>query len=54
MDSVEQGAFENACDCLYYGYGKKYWLDMGWNMGLSKEKSDEIWQKAFEKMSEDI
>lgn len=20
-----QAAYENACDCLYYGYGKKVW-----------------------------
>lgn len=41
---LEIAAFENALDCLYYGYGKKYWN----NCGLDKETSDKIWKKAIE------
>ena len=42
-NKVEQYAFENACDCLYYGFGRKIWN----NLGLDKETSDRIWQLAI-------
>ena len=46
-DSVKQGAFENAIDCLVFGMGKKYWKDMKWDMELPKEESDAVWTRAF-------
>ena len=32
----------NAKDCLYYGYGKAYWN----NLGLNEKLSNEIWKQA--------
>lgn len=46
MSELERAAFENAIECLYYGYGKKSWN----NLGLDKETSDKIWEKAKEKL----
>lgn len=37
-----QAAFENACDCLYYGYGRQYWNDCG----LPKKEADKVWKEA--------
>jgi len=48
----KQAAFENACDCLYYGMGKKYWKEMNWNMDLPEKESDDIWENAFRYMAE--
>lgn len=43
----KQAAFENACDCLYYGYGKK-----SCNFcGLSEQEADQVWHEAFVYMS---
>ena len=50
-DSVKQAAFEKACDYLYYGYGRKRWIDNGHNCGLTEEESKEVWHEAWEYMS---
>ena len=44
---TKQAAFENACDCLWFGCGRKDWN----NCGLSPKESDEVWKKAYEYMS---
>ena len=49
LDTQKKCAFENACDCLKYGYGKDKWNFCG----LSKEDADEVWKKAFDHMSKD-
>ena len=38
----EQAVYENACDCLYYGYGFQY-LN---RCGLSEKRAAEIWKLA--------
>lgn len=43
----EQAAYENALDCLYFGYGKKYWNACG----LSEEEAGRIWKEARESMT---
>lgn len=48
-NDIERCAFENACDCLYFGYGKKYWN----SCGLDEERAKEIWKMAFYKMAEE-
>ena len=45
----EQAAFENACDCLYNGYGRKDWN----SCGLSVEDATRIWKDAFHYMAEE-
>lgn len=49
LETQKQAAFENACDCLKYGYGKDKWN----SCGLSKEDADEVWNKAFAEMSKE-
>ncbi len=53
-DNREQAAYENACYCLYYGYGYKYWRKNNKDLVESDEKAREIWEKAFDEMSRDI
>lgn len=48
-DTNKQAAFENACDCLYYGFSRKYWN----SCNLPKEDADEVWQRAIEHMTRD-
>ena len=43
----KQAAFFNACDYLYYGYGKKTWIENEHNLGLSEKDSNEVWHEAF-------
>ena len=45
----EQAAYENACDCLYYGYGRKHWN----SVGLSERDANRIWREAFNDMAND-
>ena len=45
----EQAAFKNACDCLYYGYGRKHWN----SCGLSDEDATRIWRDAFNYMTDE-
>lgn len=47
-----QAAFENACDYLYYGLGRKTWMEQGHNLGLSEEDSKTVWHEAWAYMSE--
>ena len=47
----EKAAYENACDCLYYGYGFKFWFDrnaqlLNNDMVIAKT----IWKQAIEDM----
>lgn len=48
-DDDKQAAFENACDCLYYGFSRKYWN----SCGLSEQDADEVWKRAIEHMTRD-
>lgn len=43
----ERNAHENACDCLYYGYGRKHWN----SCGLSEKEAARIWQEAREQLA---
>ena len=45
----EQEAFENACDCLCYGYGRKHWN----SCRLSEEDATRVWEDAFHFMAEE-
>ena len=49
-DRTKQNAFENACDCLYFGQGPKDWNDCG----IPKEERKEVWKAAFWYMAEGI
>ena len=42
-DKQKQVAYENAYDCLYYGYDKGYWN----SCGLDEQSSNEVWKQAF-------
>jgi len=46
----EKPYYANACDCLYYGEGKREWFD---NCQLSPERAQQVWDLAFEYMSHD-
>lgn len=41
--------FENACDCLYYGYGYKLWLKS--TRFENEEDANVVWKAAFERMA---
>lgn len=43
-DMKLQAAHENACDCLYYGYGKSVWN----SCGLDAVTASAVWRKAKE------
>lgn len=43
-DMKKQAAHENACDCLYYGYGKSVWN----SCGLDAVTASAVWRKAKE------
>jgi hypothetical protein len=47
QDPQKQNCFENACDCLKYGYGFSY-LN---TCGLDVVEARKIWKKAIEVMS---
>lgn len=42
-NQTEQNAYENACDCLYYGMGPNIWDDCGIQQDMRKE----IWAVAW-------
>ena len=44
----KQNAYENACDCRYYGMARRDCCFCG----LSKEESDEVWRLSFWDMAE--
>ena len=46
----KQAAYENACDCLYYGYGRKYWNFCE----LEESEANEVWNQAFNDIAEDF
>jgi len=48
QDLRKQAAYENACDCRYFGMGSKDWVDCG----LSKPEREEVWKLAFWDMAE--
>ncbi len=48
-DPIRQAAYENARDCLYYGYGKTSWS----RCGVAPEEADEIWRRALMDMAEE-
>lgn len=48
-DGVLQAAYENACDCLYYGEGKDVWV----HDNVDDELADFVWQTAFNSLAED-
>lgn len=41
-DKTKQNAYMNACDCLYYGYGREFWNDCG----IAPEERNEVWRQA--------
>lgn len=43
-------AYENACDCLYFGMGSQDWC----RNGLEKEDAAEVWATAFYDMSDGV
>lgn len=45
-----QAEFENACDYLYYGLGKKRWLQ-SCNGSMTEEEAAIVWKAAFDKMA---
>ena len=44
-DERKQNAYMNACDCLYFGYGRNYRNDCGCEDRL------EVWKQAKENMA---
>lgn len=52
-DVERQVAFENACDYLYYGYGRDKWKKNGHDMSLPEAVANKIWKAAFYLMAED-
>ena len=47
-DPQLQAAYENACDCLYYGMGPSGWTDCG----IPQEKRKEVWAVAWYDMGD--
>lgn len=45
---TKQNAYENACDCHYYGFGPGDWNDCG----IPAECREELWRLAFWDMAE--
>jgi hypothetical protein len=47
----EKAAYENACDCLYYGYGFKFWFERNSKL-LNNDAviAKDIWQQALNDM----
>lgn len=44
-DKAKQNAYMNACDCLYFGFGKIFWNDCGCN-------DDSVWDQARQRYPE--
>lgn len=47
-DTRKQAAYENACDCIIYGYGKSYWN----SLDLNDEEKKEVWKQAYNDLAE--
>ena len=50
QEANKQAAYENACDCLYYGYDRKYWN----SCELEESEANKVWNQAFNDMAEDF
>lgn len=50
LTDEERAYYENACDCMYYGEGKREWFK---TCELSMENAEKVWNLAFEYMSHD-
>ena len=48
-DKRKQAAYENACDCIIYGYGKSYWN----SLDLTDEEKTKVWKQAYNDLAED-
>lgn len=48
-DQTYQNAFENACDCHYFGTGSKDWNDCG----INEEDRADVWKAAWLYMAEE-
>ena len=48
----EKAAYENACDCLYYGYGFKFWFERNSHL-LNNDSviAKDIWRQAIDDMA---
>ena len=45
---IKQAAYENACDCMYYGIPSSEWVDCG----IEEQERHEVWRLAFWDMAE--
>lgn len=51
----EKAAYENACDCLYYGYGFKFWFERNSELlDGDVEFAKKIWCQAKEDLANDF
>ena len=48
LDDRERAAYENACDCLHYGYGSSSWNDCG----ISPDRRETIWHTAYRRLED--
>lgn len=51
LERQKEIAFQNACDSIYYGYGKGTWKSEEGNNNLDEETSNEVWHEAWEYMA---
>ena len=50
----EQAAYENAKDCLYYGYGFKFWFERNSELlGNDSELAKRIWIRAKNELGDE-
>lgn len=49
-NQTAQNAYENACDCHYFGMGSNEWEDCG----IPKSQRAKIWKKAWEDMADGL
>jgi hypothetical protein len=49
IPQVYRNAFENACDCHYYGMSSREWVDCG----IPSEHRAAIWEAAFYLLAEE-
>lgn len=50
MEAIKRAVYDNARDCIYYGYGYSH-LNKN---GLSDEEAKVIWRRAFEDMASEF
>ena len=46
-DKNKQNSYENACDCLYFGYNRNFWITCG---NHTEKEKNEIWKQAYNDM----